>query len=120
MILVVHGGSALIRGELLYISLTNVQASAYYFIASVQRYDEGRIVKIDILKRTEENITKLIVRYREIQETYWIDRDMTSELINDVEMIIEQLDPEKSYEFQVLWYVGDKLQITRAGEGNLY
>ena len=64
---------------------------------------------------TKENLTK-VVRFREKEEVDdWEQRNTDPN--NQDPLVIEDLDPEKHYIFQVLWYADGKAQITAAGEG---
>jgi hypothetical protein len=64
---------------------------------------------------TKENLTKQ-VRFRENKErSSWDTRTTDPDV--QVPLVIEELDPEKHYLFQVLWYAEGKIQITDGGEG---
>lgn len=71
---------------------------------------------------TKENLTKE-VRYREKKdEISWETRTTDPDVQQP--LVIEDLDPEKHYLFQVLWTVKrnskDITQITSGGEGTVY
>ena len=89
------------------------------FKASVERFDEGKIVRVSFVVNGKANSTRASIRYRETQKkkTAWEYRTVTSTELSQGFYVIEDLDPEKIYEFQVVWYVGKKEQITDAGKG---
>ena len=83
--------------------------------ASVDRLDQGKIVKVSFVIYTKKNLTKE-VRYREKKEnSFWETRTTNPDV--QVPLVIEDLDPEKHYVFQILWFVGVEQQITDGGEG---
>ena len=82
--------------------------------ASVERLDEGKIVKVSFVIYTKKNLTKE-VRYREKANTFWETRTTNPDVQQP--LVIEDLDPDKHYEFRVLWFVEDEQQITDGGEG---
>ena len=85
--------------------------------ASVERFDEGKIVRVSFVVNGKANSTRASIRYRETQKTDWEYRTVNSTELSRGFCVIEDLDPEKIYEFQVVWYVGKKEQITDAGKG---
>ena len=85
----------------------------------MERFDEGKIVRVSFVVNGKANSTRASIRYRETQKkkTAWEYRTVTSTELSQGFYVIEDLDPEKIYEFQVVWYVGKKEQITDAGKG---
>ncbi|XP_028412690.1 uncharacterized protein LOC114535610 isoform X3 [Dendronephthya gigantea] len=95
-----------------------LRTEAFYGSASVERLHRGEIVKVSFVIYTRENLTKE-VRYREKKdEISWETRATDPDVQQP--LIIEDLDPEKHYLFQVLWTVERNskkiIQITNGGE----
>ena len=67
---------------------------------------------------TSQNLTKE-VRFRENTEDSDWERRTTAANVQQP-LVIEDLDPEKHYLFQVLWHSEGETQITDGGEGTWF
>ncbi|XP_046852271.1 neural cell adhesion molecule 2-like isoform X2 [Xenia sp. Carnegie-2017] len=90
------------------------RTQAFFGSAYVERFDDGKIIRVQFIINTKENLTKE-VRFRKNSEKDVWDTRKTS-FDNEAPFLIKDLDPNTHYVFEVLWYSQGVIQITYAGE----